>query len=256
MNTETAPTRPWIVWAGLTVVLAAAAVLSFDALRSLALAVSIPETFAWLLPIAVDAGAAVSCAAWLGGQTAPKAARYAGWMTWSLLVVTVAGNAGQLGMHAHKVNPPWWVAVLVGTIPPAVVGATVHLLVLMSRRTGPAPSDPQPADQKWVVAEIETLPDGETFEHLVEAAPAEEPAPKQARRRGASASPAAGVVKPSIEALVAKARPLVAKGIGRPTLAKELSISPTRARELIDLIKSEPVSTSEPGSAINGKAYH
>lgn len=125
---------PWIVWAGLAVVLAAAAVLSFDALRALAVAVAIPGHLAWLLPIAVDAGAAVSCATWLGGRTTPDAARFAGRMTWALLAVTVAGNAGQLGMHAHDVVPPWWVAVAVGSIPPAIVGATVHLVVLLVRR--------------------------------------------------------------------------------------------------------------------------
>jgi hypothetical protein len=125
----------YLTLAGLAVVLAAAAVLSFDALRGLALAVAIPKHLAWLLPVAVDAGAAVSCATWLGGRSIPReAARFAAGMTWCLIAVTVAGNAGQLGMHAHAVVPPWWVAVLVGTIPPAVVGATVHLLVLVTRR--------------------------------------------------------------------------------------------------------------------------
>jgi hypothetical protein len=128
-----APRPPLVVWFGLAVVLAAAAVLSFDALRSLGLAVGIPGHLAWLLPVAVDAGAAVSCATWLGRRATPDAARYAGRMTWSLLAVTVLGNAGQLGMHAHGITPPWWVAVLVGAIPPAVVGSTVHLVVLLVR---------------------------------------------------------------------------------------------------------------------------
>lgn len=126
---------PRVVWLGLAVVLVAAAVLSFDALRGLALAVAIPPHLAWLLPVAVDAGAAVSCATWLGGRTRPDAARFAGGLTWALLAVTVVGNAGQLGMHAHGVVPPWWVAVAVGSIPPAVVGATVHLVVLLVRRS-------------------------------------------------------------------------------------------------------------------------
>lgn len=124
---------PWIVWLGLAVVLAAAAVLSFDALRGLALAVSIPGHFAWLLPIAVDAGAAVSCSVWLAPSSPRDASRFAAKMTWSLLVATVAGNAGQLGMHAHGVTPPWPVAVAVGAIAPAVVGAVVHLVVLLVR---------------------------------------------------------------------------------------------------------------------------
>ncbi len=129
----TPPRLPWIVWLGLGIVLAAAAVLSFDALRGLALAVGIPVGLAWLLPVAVDAGAAVSCAVWLGRRATPDAAAFAGRMTWALLAVTVLGNAAQLGMHAHAVVPPWWVAVAVGAIPPAVVGATVHLVVLLVR---------------------------------------------------------------------------------------------------------------------------
>lgn len=133
VQARSAPRAPWVVWLGLAVVLAAAAVLSFDALRALALAVGIPAGLAWLLPVAVDAGAAVSCAVWLGRRAAPDASRFAGRMTWALLAVTVFGNAGQLGMHAHGVTPPWWVAVLVGAIPPAVVGSTVHLVVLLVR---------------------------------------------------------------------------------------------------------------------------
>lgn len=130
--------RPGIVtWTGLGVVLAAAAVLSFDSLRHLAAAVSIPEHLAWLLPIAVDAGAAVSCATWLSRRAPADAARFAAWMTWTLLAVTVVGNAGQIGMHAHGVTPPWWVAVLVGAIPPAIVGGCVHLAVLVGRRAEP-----------------------------------------------------------------------------------------------------------------------
>lgn len=127
--------------AGLAVVLAAAAVLSFDALRGLALAVAIPAYLAPLLPVAVDAGAAVSCAVWLGVRTSAEVARFAARMTWALLAVTVAGNAAQLGMHAHGIAPPWWVAVLVGTIAPAVAGSTVHLLVLLVRGDSPGGLD-------------------------------------------------------------------------------------------------------------------
>ena len=167
---------PWIVWAGLAVVLAAAAVLSFDALRSLALAVAIPAHLAWLLPLAVDAGAAVSCATWLGGRTDRHTARVAGAMTWALLAVTVLGNAGQLGMHAHGITPPWWVAVLVGAIPPAIVGAVVHLVVLLVRRAPehavPEPPDPEPTSGEHVPA-VPAVParrgtDEQIVEHLRE----------------------------------------------------------------------------------------
>ncbi|MDN5858961.1 MAG: DUF2637 domain-containing protein, partial [Pseudonocardia sp.] len=145
-------------WAGLAVVLAAAAVLSFAALRDLALAVSIPPELAWLLPVAVDAGAAVSCACWLARELPADAARFARAQTWLLLGGTVAGNAAQLGMHAALLVPPWWVAVLVGAIPPAVVGGTVHLAVLVGRAhlspaVEPARPDPWTALLDDVLAE-------------------------------------------------------------------------------------------------------
>ncbi|QJY46635.1 DUF2637 domain-containing protein [Pseudonocardia broussonetiae] len=213
---------PKVVWAGLAVVLAAAAVLSFDALRALAVAVAIPGHLAWLLPIAVDAGAAVSCATWLGGRTTRDAARFAGRMTWALLVVTVAGNAGQLGMHAHNVDPPWWVAVAVGSIPPAVVGATVHLVVLLVRHpalevlaTTPPAAPPAPP------AEVEAEPEGTPTvlsdppdvgdDVVVDLQPLEDE-PETVEQRAAR---------------------LIADGAGRQRLIKELEISEWKARQLL-----------------------
>jgi len=139
---------PWIVWLGLAVVLAAAAILSFAELRALGTAVGIPTVIAWLLPISIDAGAAVSCAVWLGGRTDEHAARYAGRMTWALLLATVLGNATGLGLAAAAVVPPWWVAVLVGAIPPAIVGSTVHLVVLLVRRSDRGPMIQTAPDQQ------------------------------------------------------------------------------------------------------------
>jgi hypothetical protein len=142
-----------VMWLGLAVVLAAAAVLSFDALRGLALAVSIPERFAWLLPIVVDAGAAVSCATWLAPSTPRDASRFAAGVTWSLLAVTVLGNAAQLGMHAEGIVPPWPVAVTVGAIAPAVVGAVVHLMVLIGRADRTTETAVRPAGPAQTVVE-------------------------------------------------------------------------------------------------------
>ncbi|MGI5127480.1 DUF2637 domain-containing protein [Pseudonocardia sp. CA-107938] len=199
------PRPPWIVWAGLAVVLAAAAVLSFDGLYGLALTVEIASHLAWLLPICVDAGAAVSCAVWLGGRSRRDAARYAGRMTMVLLAVTVASNAGHLGMVAEQVDPPWWVAVLVGAIPPAVVGSTVHLVVLLTRsaRTDatamiPVTAEPPAATQDRMAAD-EVWPD-----------------PQAADER--EADPIAD---------------LVAVGAGRRRLARELGVTEYRARQLI-----------------------
>lgn len=138
-----------VLWTGLAVVLAAAAVLSFFGLRELAISVRIEAPLAWLLPIAVDAGAAVSCATWLSRGGAADTRRFACWLTWALLTLTVVGNAAQLGMHANGVTPPWWVAVLVGAVPPTVVGGVVHLAVLVGRgrpATHPGEAGEQPGD--------------------------------------------------------------------------------------------------------------
>lgn len=143
--TRTASGTGPVLWIGLLVVLAAAATLSFDALHDLAVAVKMPPRLAPLLPIAIDAGAAVSCATWLSHRVDDGTARYARRMTFCLLTLTVVGNAAQLGMHANDLAPPWWAAVAVGAVPPAVVGATVHLIVLVSRAARRAVSAPNPS---------------------------------------------------------------------------------------------------------------
>lgn len=60
-----APRLGWLTWISMAALLAAAAVLSFAALRDLAELCGVEPTLAWLLPISVDAGAAVSTAAGL-----------------------------------------------------------------------------------------------------------------------------------------------------------------------------------------------
>lgn len=170
--------------AGLAVVLSAAAVLSFAALRDLAIAVRIHEQLAFLLPIAVDAGAAVSCTVWLAPATRPDARRFACWLTWSLLGATVIGNASQLGMHANGIVPPWWVAVAVGAVPPAVVGGVVHLLVLVGRRDTTPPDEDEPA----TVEELPPVDDHGMSLHWATAPAAELPAPAPTVNRAAVAS--------------------------------------------------------------------
>jgi hypothetical protein len=210
----------WVRWLGLTAVLGAAAVLSFHGMRDLALAVSIPIELAWLLPVAVDAGAAVSCACWLSRDLPADAVTFARTQTWLLLGGTVIGNAAQLGMHASWIAPPWWVAVLVGAIPPAVVGGTVHLAVLVGR-----PPKKEPADEQPPVLEQNSTDSATTPEPPPVARPALRIAP-------------ARVVAPTVQAHVeddalARARELAAKGVGRPTIMKETGIKDGVAKALV-----------------------
>ena len=120
-------------WAGLAVVLTAAAVLSFANLRDLAASCGVAASLAFLLPVTVDAGSAVSTRAWLSKRADPESERFARGMTWVQLSLTVILNAAHQGMVAYGITPPWWMAVVVGAIPAGTVGACVHLAVLLGR---------------------------------------------------------------------------------------------------------------------------
>jgi hypothetical protein len=156
--------------------------------------VGMSRRLVWLFPVCTDAGVAVSTAVWLSRRHNPDAERFARRLTWALLALTVAGNATHQGLAAAGMIPPWWVAVLVGAIPPGVVGAVVHVAVLVGRGTDN--SESQPARQM-----------------TEDVHPIDSPA---------------GV--PPREDRVAQ---LIAAGAGRRRLAAELGIPEHRARALL-----------------------
>jgi hypothetical protein len=129
----------------LLLVASAAAVLSFSALRDLARLCGFSAALAWLLPVVVDAGAASGSVVWLGGGSAHQARRFARTLALSLLGLSVAANALGHGLAAFALAPAWWVVVIVSAIAPAVLGAVVHLAVLVGRPVPPA-ADPAPGD--------------------------------------------------------------------------------------------------------------
>lgn len=146
--------RP-VLYGLLGVVAAAAAVLSFAALRDLAAVCGFGAQLAWLLPVVVDAGAAAGSLVWLGGTTARAARVFARALALGLLGLSVAANALGHGLAAFALSPPWWVVVIVSAIAPAVLGAVVHLAVLVGRHTDPVPdTDEQAADADRVTALI------------------------------------------------------------------------------------------------------
>lgn len=122
-----------VLFALLAVVAAAAAVLSFAALRDLATVCGFSASLAWLLPVVVDAGAAAGSLVWLGGRAEEPARRFARALALGLLGLSVAANALGHGLAAFALAPPWWVVVVVSAIAPAVLGAVVHLAVLVGR---------------------------------------------------------------------------------------------------------------------------
>jgi hypothetical protein len=184
--------RP-VLFGLLGVVATAAAVLSFAALRDLARVCGFAPGLAWLLPVVVDAGAAAGSLVWLGGAAAEPARRFARALALTLLGLSVAANALGHGLAASALAPAWWVVVIVSVVAPAVLGAVVHLAVLVGR---PHPA-PEPGASATAVEQAPELP------------------------------PAAG------DAPGQRARELIAAGAGRRRLAQELDITEYEARQLL-----------------------
>lgn len=128
----------------LLVVAGAAAVLSFSALRDLALVSGFAPVLAWLLPVVVDAGAAAGSLVWLGGWSGEAARRFARCLALALLGLSVAANALGHGLAAFALAPAWWVVVIVSAVAPAVLGAVVHLAVLVGRPDPEPPTEGEP----------------------------------------------------------------------------------------------------------------
>jgi hypothetical protein len=134
-----------VMWLLLAVVSAAAAVLSFSALRDLAILCGFAPGLAWLLPVVIDAGAAAGCLVWLRQSPDPGkigdlgGRRFARSLTFVLLASSVAGNAVVHGFSAYQLAAPWWLVVAVSAVAPAVLGAVVHLAVLTAQSGTAAP---------------------------------------------------------------------------------------------------------------------
>lgn len=133
-----------VLYGLLLVVATAAAVLSFAALRDLALLCGFAPSLAWLLPVVVDAGAAAGSLVWLGGAVTAGARRFARSLALTLLGLSVAANALGHGLAAYRQEPAWWVVVVVSAVAPAVLGAVVHLAVLVGRLAPPEGGEPEP----------------------------------------------------------------------------------------------------------------
>ncbi|WP_161629639.1 DUF2637 domain-containing protein, partial [Saccharomonospora iraqiensis] len=119
--------RGWITWCGLGIVAAAAAVLSFDALRELAVLTGTPKRLAPLVPITIDAAALVGTRVWLAGEAPGKAVRFARFLALAMIGVSVVGNASAHALVAYDITPAWWAVVAVASVPPLVLGAVAHL---------------------------------------------------------------------------------------------------------------------------------
>jgi hypothetical protein len=227
----------------LGLVAGSAAVLSFAALRDLALLCGFSARLGWLLPVVVDAGAAAGSLVWLGGRSGDSARRFARTLALTLLGLSVGANALGHGLAAFRIAPPWWVVVAVSAIAPAVLGAVVHLAVLVSRTQHPATApaaepagedNPEPwAAQPWTAepgtAELEHVPGGpgsgvEVRDHET----------AMARWRStAVAVVETGPADTTDRGDADRAALLIAAGVGRRRLSRELGVSEYEARQLL-----------------------
>jgi hypothetical protein len=210
-----------VLYALLGVVALAAAVLSFAALRDLALMCGFAPWLAWLLPVVVDAGAAAGSLVWLGGWSADSARRFARALALALLGLSVAANALGHGLAAFSLAPVWWVVVIVSAVAPAVLGAVVHLAVLVGRpddqpAAGPADGVDElggaDADDELAVDVATGLLGEHGLSRMWNTAPSTEERMTAEQR----------------------AEALIAEGAGRRRLAQELEISEYQARRLLD----------------------
>lgn len=201
----------------LLVVASAAAVLSFAALRDLARLCGFARNLAWLLPVVVDAGAAAGSLVWLGGRAARGAQRFARALALALLGLSVVANALGHGLEAYRLAPPWWVVVIVSAIAPAVLGAVVHLAVLVGR-TEPVPVE---ADDQVDDLDVDFLDENGMSRWWATATPTE------SRHEGN------------------RAAELIAAGVGRRRLSRELGLSEYEARQLLERTRSQQQEDSQ-----------
>lgn len=143
MRRRQAPLWPLMA---LTVAIALMAfILSFDALRTLAVACGVQPGLSWMFPLIIDAPVlAFTWATWMFktrglGQAYP----------WAMLLVFSAVSLVGNALHAHPVETnglllPDWGASLLMTMPPVALLATSHMIVRAASRSFDM-DEPEPA---------------------------------------------------------------------------------------------------------------
>lgn len=146
MRRRQAPLWPLMA---LTVAIALMAfILSFDALRTLAVACGVQPGLSWMFPLIIDAPVlAFTWATWVFktrglGQAYP----------WAMLLVFSAVSLVGNALHAHPVETnglllPDWGASLLMTMPPVALLATSHMIVRAASRSFDMDEpEPEPAE--------------------------------------------------------------------------------------------------------------
>ena len=259
MRRRQAPLWPLMA---LTVAIALMAfILSFDALRTLAVACGVQPGLSWMFPLIIDAPVlAFTWATWVFktrglGQAYP----------WAMLLVFSAVSLVGNALHAHPVETnglllPDWGASLLMTMPPVALLATSHMIVRAASRSfdmdEPEPAaeavpdvprdmdDPAPAPG----APVEAEPAAEAVE-TTPVAPPEVPrdtdGPETVSAAPAEAGPEPEPVAEAMETAPV-APPEVPRDAGSPETASGSPVEPVVARRHPDVSAPIPVPTPEP----------
>ena len=183
--------------AGTTLLAVGGFVLSFAALRDLAVRVGMPDDLAWLWPLLIDGMIVEATLAVVA--LAQRGSRRAVWYAWFLLAVGALVSVGSNGAHA-VISGHGWAGAAAASVPPVVLLATTHLTVLlMAAPESPASPTQVPAAVVAPELQPEPGPDGGGTPALVDGhvngAPAVEPVGTEAP--AALLPPAAPDVEPA-----------------------------------------------------------
>lgn len=218
----------WARWSAVVIIVVigvAAFVLSFAALRDLAILANTPKRWAWLFPVIVD-GTIIQ--ATVGALVLAKSAERR-WFLWVLgtgALVSIAGNS----LHAVAAGRilPWWAAALVAAIAPISLLVDTHGLAVLFRAAH-QDSAPEPVSVPVAVPEKPAVVSSV-------------PAPVAARRKKAATRRDPGKV--------AQAVALHAAGKSYAEIARTLGISAPTARKYANSApKPAPVAAPQPVSA-------
>lgn len=159
--------------AGTTLLAVGGFVLSFAALRDLAVRVGMPADLAWLWPLLID-GMIVE--ATLAVVALAQRGSRAVWYAWFLLSVGAVVSVGSNGVHA-MLTGHGWAGAAAASVPPVVLLATTHLTVLLMAAPESPPSSAR-VPAAVVVPELqpELGPDGGGTPALVDGHANEAPA--------------------------------------------------------------------------------
>lgn len=166
-----------------TLIVGGAAILSFNSSRDLADACGFHDWLSWVWPVCLDAVAYVSTRIWLSRTTDDNTRRYARGLALAGISLSLMANGLDLFLSVEKLAPVWGVVLLVGAIPPAMLAAVIHMLVMRrgltthrakkpaTPKTAPAPKPAEPKATPALPPPPEPVAELATITHMSATAP-------------------------------------------------------------------------------------